>query len=77
MYKRQDQNGQTRVVINPRYYRPIEVSDLLGDPTKAMNTLEWIPAISFENMIHEMVECDIEEERTFSFQLEPDNGEEE
>ena len=67
-----DQNGHTRVVINPRYYRPIEVSDLMGDATKAMTTLDWTPAISFENMIHEMVECDIEDQRTFSFKLDPD-----
>jgi GDPmannose 4,6-dehydratase len=67
-----DQNGQTRVVINPRYYRPNEVNDLLGDPTKAMKTLEWTPSIGFENMIHEMVECDIEDQRTFSFKLDPD-----
>jgi GDPmannose 4,6-dehydratase len=36
-----DQNGKTRIIINPKYYRPCEVSLLLGDSTKAENILGW------------------------------------
>jgi GDPmannose 4,6-dehydratase len=36
-----DQNGRVRVVIDEKYYRPCEVDLLLGDPTKAINELEW------------------------------------
>ena len=58
-----DQNGQTRVKVNSRYYRPNEVNDLLGDPSKAMRVLGWEPSIGFFNMIEEMVASDIEEIR--------------
>ena len=36
-----DQNNKIRVKINPKYYRPCEVDLLLGDPTKAKETLNW------------------------------------
>ena len=59
-----DQNGVTRVVIDSKYYRPNEVNDLLGDPSLAASKLNWYPSISFENMIREMVEHDLIEERS-------------
>lgn len=58
-----DQNGKTRVIINSRYYRPNEVNDLLGDPSKAEEVLGWVPSIDFVTMIEEMVLSDIEEIR--------------
>jgi len=61
-----DQHGKTRVIVNPHYYRPNEVNDLLGDPTKAMEKLEWGPSIGFEDMIREMVECDIHDQRSLT-----------
>ena len=36
-----DQNGKTRIIINPKYYRPCEVNILLGDSTKAEKTFGW------------------------------------
>ena len=36
-----DENGITRVKINPKYYRPCEVELLLGDPSKANKELGW------------------------------------
>lgn len=36
-----DQNGNIRVCINSKYYRPCEVDVLLGNPTKAINKLGW------------------------------------
>lgn len=47
------------VVQNSKFLRPAEVQLLLGDSTKAKNKLGWIPEISFEEMILEMVQNDI------------------
>lgn len=48
------------VQIDPRFIRPAEVEHLLGDSAKARRELGWRPAVSFEKMIHMMVEADIE-----------------
>ncbi|MBK9521653.1 MAG: GDP-mannose 4,6-dehydratase [Rhodocyclaceae bacterium] len=45
--------------IDPRYFRPTEVASLLGDPTKAKKKLGWVPEITLDQMIHEMVSCDL------------------
>ena len=47
------------ISVNPRYFRPTEVEALLGDPTKAKEKLGWEPKITFEEMIYEMMEHDI------------------
>ena len=49
------------VSVDPRYFRPTEVETLLGDPSKARDKLGWEPEISFEKMIEEMVEYDLNE----------------
>jgi GDPmannose 4,6-dehydratase len=36
-----DQNGITRIKINPKFYRPCEVELLLGNPEKAQKILGW------------------------------------
>ena len=41
--------------IDPKYFRPTEVDQLLGDPTKAYNKLGWKPKISLEELIGEMI----------------------
>jgi len=51
-------NGQCIVQVDPRYFRPTEVETLLGDPTKAKEKLGWIPKISFEELVIEMVSED-------------------
>jgi GDPmannose 4,6-dehydratase len=53
--------GDTIVRIDPRYYRPTEVDTLLGDPAKAKAKLGWIPEISLDQMIAEMVDSDLNE----------------
>ncbi len=45
--------------IDPNYFRPTEVESLLGDPTKAKEKLGWTPEITFDQMVHEMVEVDL------------------
>jgi len=52
--------GKEIIKIDPRYFRPTEVEHLLGDPTKAKKILGWKPEYSFEALVKEMVEKDIE-----------------
>jgi GDPmannose 4,6-dehydratase len=47
--------------IDPRYYRPTEVETLLGDPMKAEKELGWIPVITLDEMIEEMMGHDLDE----------------
>ncbi len=51
------------VKIDPRYFRPTEVENLLGDATKARKVLNWRPKISFEDLVKEMVEKDFKIEK--------------
>jgi len=52
--------GRTLVAVDPRYFRPAEVEQLLGDPTKARNQLGWNPQkTSFEELVRIMVENDM------------------
>ena len=52
--------GDVIVQIDPRYYRPTEVETLLGNPTKAKEKLGWVPEITLDEMIVEMVASDLE-----------------
>lgn len=47
------------VRVDPRYFRPTEVENLLGDPTKAKEKLGWMPEISLDEMVLEMVANDL------------------
>jgi GDPmannose 4,6-dehydratase len=53
--------GDIIMRIDPRYYRPTEVETLLGDPAKAKAKLGWIPEISLDQMIAEMIDSDLNE----------------
>ena len=48
------------VEIDPRYFRPAEVEQLLGDCTKAKKQLGWEPKTSVEELAQMMVEHDLE-----------------
>ena len=52
---RREDTGEIVIKVDSRYYRPTEVHQLLGDPTKAKNSLGWQPKISLEEMIKEMI----------------------
>jgi GDPmannose 4,6-dehydratase len=54
-----DKWGNTVVAVDPRYFRPTEVETLLGDPGKAKRELGWTPRTSFDELIQEMVESDL------------------
>ncbi|MCF8160606.1 MAG: GDP-mannose 4,6-dehydratase [Polaromonas sp.] len=45
--------------IDPRYYRPTEVETLLGDTSKARAALGWVPEITLDEMVAEMVANDL------------------
>jgi len=47
------------VAVDPRFFRPTEVETLLGDPSKAKEKLGWVPKITFEEMVKEMVVTDL------------------
>ena len=52
--------GKVLVEVSPDFYRPTDVVNLWGDPTKARTTLGWNPArTSFEDLVRLMVESDI------------------
>lgn len=52
--------GRTLVAVDPRFFRPAEVEQLLGDPTKARTRLGWNPQkTSFTELVRIMVENDL------------------
>ncbi len=52
--------GKVLVEVDPQYFRPTEVEQLLGDPTKARTKLGWNPtATSFEKLVELMMEADL------------------
>ncbi len=51
--------GQVVVKVDPRYFRPTEVETLLGDPSKAKKDLGWVPEITLDEMVQEMVAHDL------------------
>ena len=53
--------GKPVVEIDPRYYRPTEGDQLLGEAEKAREALGWSPSTSLETMAEEMVARDLEE----------------
>jgi GDPmannose 4,6-dehydratase len=53
--------GDVIVKIDSRYYRPTEVDTLLGDPKKAKEKLGWVPEITLDQMIEEMVDNDLDQ----------------
>jgi GDPmannose 4,6-dehydratase len=53
-----DANGTRRVAVDPRYFRPTEVTSLLGNPAKARERLGWSPKIGFAQLVREMVQSD-------------------
>lgn len=52
--------GKVLVEVDPRFFRPSEVEQLLGDPTKAKTLLGWNPTTtSFDKLVRIMVEHDM------------------
>jgi GDPmannose 4,6-dehydratase len=51
---------QEYVVVDPKFYRPAEVDQLLANPTKAREKLGWVPKVTFEELVREMVDKDLD-----------------
>lgn len=52
--------GKVLVEVDPRYFRPADVEQLLGDPSKAKEKLGWNPRqTSFEELVKRMTEYDL------------------
>ena len=54
-----DLDWQEFVETDPRYYRPAEVDELLGDASKARRVLGWEPKVTFKAMVQIMVDHDL------------------
>ena len=50
-----EKTGETLVKINARYFRPTEVDLLIGDATKAKKKLGWVPKVTLDDLVKEMV----------------------
>ncbi len=53
--------GRVLVEVHPRYFRPTEVDELLGDPAKARTLLGWTPKVTFRELVTRMVVADLKE----------------
>jgi len=54
-----DPNGKIWVKVNKDFYRPVDVVNLLGDPTKAKTLLNWQPKYDIHSLVNEMCEEDL------------------
>jgi len=52
--------GRVLVEIDPRYFRPTEVEQLLGNPAKAKKKLGWEPKVKFNKLVEIMIKADCE-----------------
>jgi len=57
------EDGRVLVEVDPRYFRPTEVEQLLGDPSLAREVLGWTPKTSFAKLVQVMVDADLAEAR--------------
>ena len=57
--KGRDAQGEVRVEVDPRYFRPTEVELLIGDASKAKQKLGWEPQIKFAQLVEKMVDFDL------------------
>jgi GDPmannose 4,6-dehydratase len=55
----QDRIGEVVMKINPRYFRPSELTDLVGDPSKAEKELGWSREYTLDTIVEEMVTREI------------------
>lgn len=59
-FERVNLNWKEHIEVDPRFYRPAEVHLLQGDPTLAREQLGWRPETSFTDLVHLMVDADLE-----------------
>jgi len=54
-----EKSGRVLVAVDPRYFRPAEVEQLLGDATKARHKLGWTATTTFEELVEQMMLADM------------------
>ena len=59
-FDKADLDWEQYVSIDERYFRPTEVDLLLGDPSRAKESLGWSPKVGFDELVGMMVEHDME-----------------
>jgi GDPmannose 4,6-dehydratase len=55
-----ERSGEELIHVDPHYFRPTEVDELLGDASKARAKLGWVPKIAFAELVAEMVDADLD-----------------
>jgi len=60
VFSKLDLDCKQYVEIDPKYFRPTEVDALCGDSTKLRTTLGWKPEYSFDMLVDEMIESDLQ-----------------
>ncbi len=66
-------SGKVLVEVDPKYFRPAEVEQLMGDPSKARNLLGWNPTqTSFEDLVSLMVKHDMRFVKKLYLKSQPD-----
>jgi GDPmannose 4,6-dehydratase len=59
-FSRLDLDYAEHVVVDPEFFRPVDVNVLFGDPIKAKTQLGWVPKVSFTELVALMVDADLE-----------------
>jgi GDPmannose 4,6-dehydratase len=54
-----DEEGRVLVAVNPVYFRPTDVEQLLGDSSKVKQTLGWEPKVKFKELVKLMAAYDL------------------
>ena len=56
VFKRLDLCPDNHITIDPKYFRPEELTDLKGDSSKLREKLSWKPRYTFESLLEEMID---------------------
>jgi GDPmannose 4,6-dehydratase len=56
---RDRRTGAALIRVDPRYFRPTEVEQLLGDSTRARTELGWKPTVDFGQLVRMMVDAEV------------------
>ncbi len=54
------EKGKEVLAVDPKYFRPTEVDLLIGDASKAKKILGWVPEISLDDLVKDMVQSDLQ-----------------
>lgn len=52
-------SGDVLIEVDPQFFRPAEVNSLLGNAGKARDELGWVPQVTFQQLVADMMEADL------------------